>query len=156
MLSPASAGDGLSLSSPFGNVVADTGASPLLLASAGIGCTPVISILDHLVATASMRAVTVVHADRSVATHALRRPLYHSVSRLVNAQARIWYEQPHLGWPAEYTGFVDLNKVEVTADMHAYICGPVAFVESIRQQLLDRGVAPTAIRHELFGPELAA
>ena len=137
-------------------LVVDAGNSPLLLVSAGIGCTPVIGILDHLVATGSLRQVTVVHADRSVATHALRRPLYHNVSRLVNAQARIWYEEPHPGWPAAYAGFVDLSKVEVTGDMQAYICGPVPFIESIRQQLLDRGVPATAIRHELLGPELAA
>ena len=150
------AGDVLTLSPPYGNVVVDGGSSPLLLASAGIGCTPITGILDHLVATGSLRHVTVVHTDRSVATHALRRPLYHRVSRLVNAQARIWYEEPHPGWPAAYTGFVDLSKVEITADMRAYICGPAPFIESIRRQLLDRGVPATAIRHELFGPELAA
>ena len=150
------AGDVLTFSPPYGSVVVDGGNSPLLLASAGIGCTPVIGILDHLVATRSLRHVIVVHADRSVATHALRRPLYHSISRLVHAQARIWYERPHPGWPTAYTGFVDLSKVAVTADMQAYICGPVPFIESIRQQLLDRGVPATAIRHELFGPELAA
>ena len=127
--------------------------SPLLLASDGIGCTPVIGILDHLRATSSEREVTVVHADRSAATHALRGRLYRSVSRLVNARARIWYEEPHRGWPVEYTGLVDLGKVDVTADMHAYIFGPVPFIELIREQLLDRGVPATAIRQELFDPE---
>jgi ferredoxin-NADP reductase len=29
------------------------------------------------------------------------------------------------------------------------------FIDSIRQQLLDRGVPATAIRHELFGPDIA-
>jgi ferredoxin-NADP reductase len=32
----------------------------------------------------------------------------------------------------------------------------VPFIESIRRQLIDRGVPASAIRHELFGPELAA
>jgi nitric oxide dioxygenase len=135
---------------------ADDGSSPLLLASSGIGCRPIIGILHHLVAIGSQRHVTLVHADRSVATHPLRLPLYHGVSRLVNAQARIWYEEPHPGWPAAYTGCVDLSKVELTADVQAYICGPVPFIESIRQQLLDRGVSATAIQHELSDPELAA
>lgn len=150
------AGDVLTLSRPFGNVVVDAGQSPLLVASAGIGCTPVIGILDHLAATSSERQVTVVHGDRSVATHALRRPLYGTASRLPNARVRVWYEQPHPAWPAEYTGLVDLRKIDVTADTQAYICGPAPFIESIRQQLADRGVPASAIRHELFGPELAA
>jgi nitric oxide dioxygenase len=139
-----------------GNVVVDTGRWPLLLASAGSGCAPIIRILEHLAVTSSERQVTVVHADRSAATHALRRELYRSVSQLINARARIWYEQPHRGWPAEYTGFADLSKIDVTSDMYAYICGPMAFVESIRQQLLDRGVPVNAIRQELFDAELAA
>jgi nitric oxide dioxygenase len=149
-------GDLLTLSPPYGNVVADTSDAPLLLASAGIGCTPVLAILDHLAATSSPRPVTVVHADRSVADHPLRGQLHRIVGELPNARAHVWYEQPHPGWPAEYTGFSDLSKLDVPADLQVYVCGPVPFIESIRQQLMDRGVPATAIQHELFGPELAA
>jgi len=39
--------------------------------------------------------------------------------------------------------------LDLSPDLQAYVCGPVPFVEVIRQQLL-------AIRHELFGPELLA
>ena len=147
-------GDVLTLSHPYGNVVMDTGDSPLLLASAGIGCTPIISILDHLAATSAARPVIVVHADRSIADHALRWQLHHSVNELPNARAHVWYEQPHPGWPAEYTGYIDLGNLGLPADLQAYVCGPVPFIESIRQQLLDRGVPATAIRHELFGPDV--
>ena len=49
-----------------------TADAPLLLASAGIGCTPMLGMLDHLAATGSARQVTVLHADRSPADHALR------------------------------------------------------------------------------------
>jgi len=149
-------GDMLTLSPPYGNAVVDTGESPLLLASAGIGCTPVIGILDHLVATSSARQVTVVHADRSVMDHPMRSQLHRNVSQLPNARVHVWYEQPHSGWPAEYTGFSDLSNLDLAPDVQAYLCGPAPFVDSIRQQLLDRGVPAVAIRHELFGPELAA
>jgi nitric oxide dioxygenase len=148
-------GDVLTLSPPYGNAVVDAGESPLLLASAGIGCAPVIGILDHLVATSSARQVTVVHADRSVMDHPMRSQLHRSVSQLPNARAHVWYEQPHAGWPAEYTGFSDLSNLSVGPDVQAYVCGPAPFVDSIRQQLLDRGVPAAAVRHELFGPELA-
>src|SRR3546814_10445960 len=43
--------------------------SPLLLASAGIGCTPMIGMLNHLVDTGADRPVSVIHADRSIADH---------------------------------------------------------------------------------------
>jgi nitric oxide dioxygenase len=149
-------GDVLTLSNPYGHVVVDSSDSPLLLASAGIGCTPIISILDDLVATSSTRAVIVVHADRSLADHALRSHMDRSVSQLPNARAYIWYEQPHQGWPSEYTGRSDLRDLDLPADLQAYVCGPVPFIDSIRQQLLDRGLSLTRIRHELFGPDLAA
>lgn len=62
------AGDLLTVSAPFGDVTLDEGSAPLVLASAGIGCTPMIAMLEHLVATGSTRPVTVVHADRSPPT----------------------------------------------------------------------------------------
>jgi len=146
----------LTLSAPYGNVVVDTGDSPLLLASAGIGCTPVLGILDDLVTNRVTRQVFVVHADRSVAHHPLRWEMHCSVNQLPNASAHVWYEQPHPGWPDEQTGFADLSKIDVPADLEAYVCGPVPFIDSIRRQLLDKGIAASSIRHELFGPELAA
>jgi nitric oxide dioxygenase len=150
------AGDVLTLSAPYGNVVVDSGDSPLLLVSAGIGCTPVLGILDDLVTNRATRPVFVVHADRSVADHPLRWELQCSVNQLLNASAYVWYEQPHPGWPSERTGFVDLSEIEVPPDLQAYVCGPVPFIDSIRRQLLDKGIAAASIRHELFGPELAA
>jgi nitric oxide dioxygenase len=149
-------GDVLTLSDPYGNVVVDTGDAPLLLASAGIGGTPVISILKHLVATSSTRHVTVVHADRTLADHALHRELHHSVRDLPNARAYVWYERAHPGWPASRTGFADLSELDLPENLQAYVCGPIPFIESTRQQLLDRGVPATAIRYELFGPDLVA
>lgn len=149
-----SAGDELLMSHPYGDVVVDTGDAPLLLASAGIGCTPVVSILDHLVATSSTRPVTVVHADHSPADHALRPQLQRAVDTLPNARAHVWYEQPHAGWPAAYTGLADLSGLSLPADLQAYVCGPVPFIESVRQQLSERGVSAHRIRYELFGPDL--
>src|SRR5829696_2773972 len=144
-------GDVLTLSPPYGDVVLDEGDSPLLLASAGVGCTPIIGILDHLVETSSERPVTVVHADRSIDDHPLRSQLHRSVSQLRNATAHIWYEQAHPGWPSEYTGRSDLTDLDLATGLNVYICGPVPFVDSIRTQLTDRGVPAAAIRHELFG-----
>jgi len=149
-------GDTLNLSTPYGNAVADTSDSPLLLVSAGIGCTPVIGILDHLVVTATTRSVTVVHADRSMAEHAMREHMYQSVKELPNARACVWYERPPAGWPTRYAGFADLDGLDIPLDVQAYVCGPASFVKSISEQLMSRGIPQAAIRHELFGPELAA
>ena len=149
-------GDVLALSHPYGNVVVDTGDAPLLLVSAGIGATPVISILKHLVMTSSTRQVTVVHADRSLLDHPLRQELHHSIRDLPNARAYVWYEHAHPGWPTKRHGWADLSEVDLPDNLQVYVCGPVPFIESIRQQLLDRQVPATSIRYEIFGPDLAA
>lgn len=47
----ARVGDVLTVSAPFGDLVLPEGDGPLLLASAGIGATPMLAVLDHLVAT---------------------------------------------------------------------------------------------------------
>lgn len=61
-------GDQLRVSAPYGDLVLEPGDAPLLLASAGIGCTPMLAMLEQLVATGHPGPVTVVHADRSPAT----------------------------------------------------------------------------------------
>lgn len=65
------AGAELTLSAPFGDVVLDDADTPLVLVSAGIGCTPMVGMLEHLAATGSDRPVHVLHADLTAADHAL-------------------------------------------------------------------------------------
>jgi nitric oxide dioxygenase len=48
---------------------------------------------------------------------------------------------------AANTGFADLSNLNLFAGLQAYVCGPVPFIESVRQQLIDRGVPATAMRY---------
>ncbi|MFC4532169.1 globin domain-containing protein [Sphaerisporangium dianthi] len=87
-------GDVLMVSAPFGDLTLPHGDGPLLLASAGIGVTPILSMLDHLAATDSVRRVVVAHADRTPAHHAHRAELLDLVAALPGATLHRWYEQP--------------------------------------------------------------
>lgn len=147
-------GDVLTVSVPFGDTVLDDGQSPVLLASAGIGCTQTISMLAHLANTGSPRRVIVVHADRSQDTHAFRTELDLLVAKLPDAQAHVWYERPAGEWPAERTGLADLSGIDLPQDVRAYLCGPLPFMRAVRSHLLDRGVPPSRIHYEVFGPDL--
>jgi nitric oxide dioxygenase len=73
---------------------------------------------------------------------------------LAHAEAHVWYERPHPGWPASYTGRADLSRVTIANDVQAYVCGPPPFIDAIRAHLTNLGVPRSRIRHELFGPEL--
>jgi nitric oxide dioxygenase len=146
-------GSVLELSDAYGDLVLEEAAgTPLLLASAGIGVTPMIAMLAQLAQTDHRAPVTVVHGDRSPAHHALRAEHAAYTDKLTGAAAHLWYEQDA---PAgTRTGFVDLGGVEVVPGTRAYLCGPLPFMRSVRGQLIGKGVAPADIHYEVFGPDL--
>ena len=146
--------DTLRVGVPCGDVVLDEGEGPVLLVSAGIGCTPKISMLGHLAATGTRRHVVAVHDDRAPSTHAFRADLDQFVRKLPHATAHVWHEDPEGPWPAERTGRVDLTTVPLPEDATAYLCGPLPFLRAVRNQLLGLGVPATAIHYEVFGPDL--
>ncbi|MBA0049609.1 hemin transporter [Streptomyces sp. AJS327] len=147
-------GDRLLVSAPFGDVVLEDGDGPVLLASAGIGGTPMIGMLAHLAATGATRRVIVVHGDRDPLSHAFRADLDQLVRKVPDASAHVWYEHPATDWPAHRTGLVDLTGVPIPADTTAYLCGPLPFLRSVRAQLLTAGLHPSAVHYEVFGPDL--
>ncbi|MEV5478872.1 globin domain-containing protein [Streptomyces sp. NPDC007148] len=145
-------GDALELSAPYGDLVLDATEAPLLLASAGIGVTPMIAMLEELARTGHGSPVTVVHADRSPAAHALRADHEGFAAKLPDADVHFWYEEG--AHESARTGRVDLATVPVAPGTRAYLCGPLPFMRAVRTQLIDKGVAPADIHYEVFGPDL--
>ncbi|MET7362976.1 globin domain-containing protein [Streptomyces sp. NPDC005562] len=164
-------GDVLRVSPPYGDLVLDLGVGrdaglgvgpgeaasdvPVLLASAGIGVTPMIAMLERLVDTGHRAPVTVVHADRSPAEHALRADHEAYTGKLPAGCAYFFYERPEPGHPAELTGRADLAALPpVPAGTRAYLCGPLPFMRAVRAQLIERGVRAADVHYEVFGPDL--
>ncbi|MGW9046112.1 globin domain-containing protein [Streptomyces lydicus] len=150
----ARTGDVLTVSAPFGDLVLPEGDGPLLLASAGIGGTPMLAMLDHLAAEATARAVTVVHADRTPSDHAHRDEQRRLVRTLPNAALHLWYEEPGDQAPEASAGRVDVVALELPEGLTAYLCGPLPFMRAVRGDLLRRGVPAHSIHYEVFGPDL--
>ncbi|WP_329377171.1 globin domain-containing protein [Streptomyces sp. NBC_01716] len=147
-------GDELTLSAPFGDVVLDDADSPLLLVSAGIGCTPMAGMLEHLAATGASRPVRVLHADRTPSDHALRADIQRLAGELPDARTEFWYEQGADGEPGARTGLMDLDGLDLPADADVYLCGSLPFMRAVRTQLLKAGIPARRIRYEVFGPDL--
>ncbi|MFD3484869.1 globin domain-containing protein [Streptomyces sp. NPDC058665] len=147
-------GDELTLSAPFGDVVLDDADSPLLLVSAGIGCTPMAGMLEHLAATGAVRPVRVLHADRTPADHALRADIRRLAGELPDARTEFWYEQDADGEPGARTGLMHLDGLDLPADADVYLCGSLPFMRAVRTQLLKAGIPARRIRYEVFGPDL--
>jgi nitric oxide dioxygenase len=125
---------------------------PLLLASAGIGVTPMVSILTELVRRDHAAPVLVVHADRSPDSHALRSDQDILAAKLANSRTLYWYEND--AGDSGRVGLADLTDVEIPAGTAAFLCGPLPFMRSVREQLLAKGVSAADIHYEVFGPDL--
>ncbi|QNP67772.1 globin domain-containing protein [Streptomyces genisteinicus] len=152
----AHAGDTLEVSLPSGDLALHDADTPLLLASAGIGVTPMLSMLHHLALSASTRRIHVLHADRSPAHHIHREEQAELVSRLTNASLHLWYERGArtLTGPDASEGTVSLDRLPLTPRTDAYLCGPLPFMRALRTGLLNAGLHARAIHYEVFGPDL--
>ncbi|MEY9932757.1 nitric oxide dioxygenase [Catenulispora sp. GP43] len=150
-------GQVLRVSAPFGDLVLDAATAgaperPLLLASAGIGVTPMVSILAELAGRGHAAPVVVVHADRSPQAHPLRSDQDILAAKLAGGRTYYWYE--HDAGEAGRTGLADLTDVEIPAGTAAFLCGPLPFMRAVREQLLAKGVPAADIHYEVFGPDL--
>jgi len=147
-------GDAVDVSLPFGELVLAEGSGPLVLVSAGIGTTPMLGFLRHLLRADPEREVLVLHADRSPALHAHRLELTSLVAAMPGARLLRWYEElgTRAGDDALRPGRLDLADVEVPDGAEVYLCGPVPFMAGVREALVARGVPAAAIHHEVFGP----
>ncbi|MGO3884960.1 MAG: hemin transporter [Mycetocola sp.] len=152
------AGQTLMISDPFGDVGALEGDGPLVLATAGIGCTPAAAILRALADSGSTREVLVAHADQSLRSWALRSRMEADVRALPNARLRVWLarreEGDDPGVAEVMDGRLDVVGLRARPGATVFLCGPVPFMDSMRLQLAVVGVPDSDIRYEAFGPDL--
>ena len=128
-----------------------------MFASAGIGIAPMAGMLSHLVTAGSGLSITVLHADLDEASFPLRRQVVADVLALRNAAIHVWYEKGATSvepLDGVHEGLMDLAAVDLAADATYYLCGPIPFMQALRGRLLERGVAPSDIQYEVFGPDL--
>ncbi|MFD7551675.1 MOSC domain-containing protein [Streptomyces sp. NPDC059816] len=147
-------GAALRISGPYGSPLVSTDPSrPLFLGVAGVGVTPVPSILRWLAQTAPDRPVTVLNVVRTADdtplwadVRVLLGGLTRGTGRLhVTAHGPVPPDARH-GRPTE----ADYAELAADPDGEAYLCGPAAFVEAARAGLLAAGLAAGAITDEHF------
>jgi nitric oxide dioxygenase len=150
-------GDEVVLSAPFGDVVLEYTDRPLVMASAGIGITPMAGMLSHLVQSGSQRQVMLLHADDSEASFPLRAQVGDDLEKLADGTLKTWFLTPAEAGGASgsaFTGFMNVSDVELPDDAEYYLCGPLPFLKSVRSALIAGGVAAKDIQYEVFGPDL--
>jgi nitric oxide dioxygenase len=154
-------GNTLQVSPPFGDFVLDeVSDGPLVLLSAGVGVTPVVSMLNTVRRRQLPRQVVFAHAARNGRLHALKSDS-QAAAGYPSLAAAIFYEEPmpedRLGVDYHYRGRMQVDLLPdpaIHSEADYYLCGPLPFMREQRRQLLDRGINPARIRYEVFGPDL--
>lgn len=153
-----SVGDRIYARPPSGDFVVPCSNCPLVLISAGVGLTPMLSIL-HDVALTDHRPVWYVHSARNGAAHAHQSEVAEIVDGNPNLRSVTHYSQPderddenkayNAAGRIDVQTLIDLNAGD---EAHYMMCGPAAFLADIRQGLEASGVPPQQIHFETFGP----
>jgi ferredoxin-NADP reductase/MOSC domain-containing protein YiiM len=147
----------LDAAAPRGEFVLDRGTGPALLISAGIGVTPMLSMLHQLVSDASVREVWWIHGARRPEEQALAAEADGLLASLPNAHERLFYSaatpsQMHRAHAAAGRLSRDrLAALGLPAGATAYLCGPASFMTDMQDALTALGIDPARIRTELFG-----
>ncbi|KPV93781.1 Flavohemoprotein [Pseudoalteromonas sp. P1-9] len=148
-------GDTLSVNAPAGDFFFEDKQSPVVLISAGVGVTPMQSMLEYLAALNYEHDVYYLHACQSTELHSFKVRTAE-LTALNNWQTYTWYEDvndDNNQSTTTFNGLVDLNNARLPyGQAHFYVCGPVAFMRFIKKQLLDMGVGSERIYYEVFGP----
>ncbi|KAE8354378.1 globin-like protein [Aspergillus coremiiformis] len=150
----------LDVSMPFGDFVLDINATtPVVLLSGGVGLTPMMSMLQTIVARGKLRRVVFVHAVRNGRVHAMKGRLARILSENPQVHRAVFYEEVNgtrdkQGVDYDFEGRADLHKIKDTVvlpDTDYYICGPKLFMDAQSQSLKEMGVAEDRIHMEVFG-----
>lgn len=149
------AGDALDVAAPRGDfAVALDEARPVALISAGVGVTPMVSMLGALVAAGVPRPIWFVRSARSSAEHALADEVRALAAGRDDVHVHVAYSAPKHDDQPDSAGRLTaagLTGLLPGTDIDAYLCGPPAFTESLSQGLEDWGVPRERIRSEAFG-----
>ncbi len=152
-------GDRLQARPPSGDFIRPKGSVPLVLISAGVGLTPMLSMLHAAAIEAADRPIWFVHGTRNGSAHALKAEVASLVAKRTSFKSQIHFSQPdkadRVGTDYDAVGHItarSLLALNAGADAHYMLCGPAKFLSDIRQGLESAGVPSAQIHFEVFGP----
>jgi len=157
-------GDKIDVYGPSGDFIIDArGTRPAVLLGAGVGITPMLAMLRHIVyeglRTRSIRPTTLFHAARSK----LERPFDGELNSLV-AQAggslRVIRVLSEIGGAEDGVDYDAVGRIDIALlirtlgfnDYDFYLCGPPAFTQGLYDGLRGLNIADERIHAEAFGP----
>jgi len=151
-------GDVLDVSAPRGSFTLRAGQSPVVLLSAGVGATPVMSMLHALASEKSQREIWWIYATRNRLEHPFAEESRSLLKQLSRGRGYIVYSRPaatdQVGTDFDAPGHIDaalLKRIGVSARSDFYLCGPSSFLRNMRDGLQTWGVPAENVHTEIFG-----
>jgi ferredoxin-NADP reductase/MOSC domain-containing protein YiiM len=151
-------GDVLEVSAPRGSFTLRPGQSPVVLLSAGVGATPVMSMLHTLAAEGSQREVWWIYGARNRVDHPFREESRSLLKQLSRGRGYIVYSRParsdRVGTDFDASGHIDtalLERIGVSRNSDFYLCGPSSFLQNMRDGLRNWGAPAGNVFTEIFG-----
>lgn len=161
------AGQTLEVAPPCGDFFLDMQATPekpLVLLAAGVGITPILSMLLSAVEATPERTIVLIQASRHENDHAFRETIDRLAQQCNNLTRHYRYSEVEPQGVARVRdddvseGFIDTALIESlvgTANADFYFCGPKPFMITIYRSLLAWGAPPAQVHFEFFGPRQA-
>ena len=154
----AQEGDVLDVSAPRGSFTLRPSQSPVVLVSAGVGATPVMSMLHSLAAERSQREIWWIYGARNSVDHPFAEESRSLLKQLSRGRGYIVYSRraatDRVGADFDALGHIDaalLERIGVSQHSDFYLCGPPSFLQNMRDGLRTWGVLAGNVHTEIFG-----
>ena len=151
-------GDVLDVSAPRGSFTLRPGQSSVVLLSAGVGATPVMSMLHSLAAERSQRELWWIYGARNRVDHPFAEESRSLLKQLSRGRGYVVYSRPaatdRVGADFDAPGHIDtalLERIGVPQNSDFYLCGPTSFLQNMRDGLRNWGVLAENVHTEIFG-----
>ncbi|MGY4800852.1 NO-inducible flavohemoprotein [Teichococcus aerofrigidensis] len=155
----AQVGTVLKTAAPAGDFVLADSQRPALFLSGGVGQTPLLSMLEDLLARRPEARAHWVHGTQSGATHAFGPHLRSLAARHPGLALDVFYEAPRpqdvQGRDHDHAGLPDaawLLGETAAREAEIYLCGPRPFLRHFVGGLMRAGVPAERLHYEFFGP----
>ncbi|MHB0776279.1 NO-inducible flavohemoprotein [Halomonas sp. WWR20] len=151
-------GDHVRLLPPVGELILDQREAPVMLISAGVGQTPMLSMVEQ--ALGANRRVIYLHGARHHQVHAFREHIDALVERYGDRLTyRFVYSEPTSTDTERYKGMIDrrllADYLPEGETPSCYFIGPLPFMRDIDIALEELGVPAEHRHYEYFGPTAA-
>jgi ferredoxin-NADP reductase/MOSC domain-containing protein YiiM len=152
-------GDRIEVKAPAGAFTVDVKQhdQPVILIGGGIGITPLLSVLNSIVAAQSPRETWLLYGVRDHREHIMRVHLETIARAHPNVHLHTFYSRPirAIDGLGIHVGRIDLGTLQRLMSSQAYdfyVCGPPAMMDLVTRGLETWGVPADRVHMEAFGP----